>query len=387
MGVNCGNWKGRCIGLGSRGRRERGDYRVYEWEQFHRQIGQIRGFYTFVRVLHEHASREDRCVNHAVQNLVGDLLRGGSHAMIVAGLQSIDNTEYQPYSGGNQSMRPLNWQEIDKLRDGLVAPRLAINQTEDNEVKYCSYNFDDTNRFSRQPKQIELIHLTDLQYGSKGFLLKRFLAYRDWILSSPYRFVLLGGDLIDAATVLSVGSPHDNTGEPIDQIDEVIELLEPLAKKGRLLGSVGGNHERRTLKTYGDCGRTIAKALSVPYSKGVQLIDLQYGKHQPFRISLWHGGGSARTKGAKAQMLHRFMQSGDSQLYLVGHLHDVVQLWDWRHKRINGKIKLQKVAGVMSSSFLSWWGGYAEVANMAVSDTMMARILLDPNGGFEVTLR
>ena len=281
----------------------------------------------------------------------------------------------------------IDWAKIDALRAALATPRLRVDQAEDDEVKLLRYDFDDRKRFPRAPSQIELTHLTDLQYGSKGFLRDRFLTYRDWMLSSPNRFCMLGGDIIDAATVLSVGSPYENTGEPIEQVRGVCSLLEPLAGKGRILGYVGGNHERRTTKTFGDGGRLIAERLQIPYSRGVQLIDIHFGQHKPFKISLWHGGGSARTKGAKAQMLHRFMGQADSQLYLVGHLHDVVLLFDWRQKRMGGRIKLQKVAGIMSSSFLAYWNSYAEVAALPPSDTMMARAILERNGHWEVTLR
>lgn len=280
-----------------------------------------------------------------------------------------------------------DWAKIDELRENLVSPRLRIDQQEADQVKLVSYDFNDRKRFPKPLSSVELIHITDMQLGSKGFMRSKFLKYRDWILDVPQRFVLLGGDIVDAATILSVGSPYDNTGEPIDQVEEAIDILMPLAKAGRLLGYVGGNHERRTSKTFGDCGRLIAKSLQVPYSGGVQLIDIHFGKHKPFKISLWHGGGSAQTKGAKAQMLHRFMQKADSYLYLVGHLHDVVLLFDWRQHRVEGKIKLQKIAGIMSSSFLAYWNSYAEVAAMSPSDTMMARTILTPDGGWEVTLR
>jgi hypothetical protein len=284
-------------------------------------------------------------------------------------------------------MRSINWKAIDDLRSGLVSPTLQVNQQYDDEVKFVEYDFNDRKRFPKPPHAIELTHLTDLQYGSKQFERERFIAHRDWILASPHRFVFLGGDLIDAATILSVASPYDNTEEPIDQVDGVVELLEPLAARGRLLGYVGGNHERRTIKTFGDCGRSIARELKVPYSRGVQLIDIRFGKHDPLKISLWHGGGSARTKGAKAQMLHRFMQQADSQIYMVGHLHDVVVLYDWRQQRIGKRIKLQKIAGIMSSSFQSYWGSYAEVSAMSPSDSMMGRIVVDREGGWEITLK
>ncbi len=279
-------------------------------------------------------------------------------------------------------MHKTDWAQIDSLREGLRAPRFAVNQSEDDEVKFIEYDFDDRKRFPERPSQIELTHLTDLQYGAKGFQRKRFIQYRDWILSSPDRFVVLGGDLIDAATIMSVASPYDNTEEPIDQVDGVVELLQPLADAHRLLGYVGGNHERRTIKTFGDCGRIIARALKVPYSRGVQLIDIRFGAHKPFRVSLWHGGGSART-----QMLHRFMHQHDSQLYLVGHLHDVVLLFDWRQQRIGKQIKLVKIAGIMSSSFLNYWNSYAETFGLSPSDTMMARVVLEKNGKWECTLR
>jgi len=161
----------------------------------------------------------------------------------------------------------IDWAQIDRMRAGLYAPRVAVNQAEDDEVKFVEYDFNDRKRFPDQPSQIEISHLTDLQYGNKHFQAKRFLQYRDWILSQKNRFVVLGGDLVDAAAILSVTSPYENTGEPIEQVDGVVDRLQPLADAGRLLGYVGGNHERRTLASFGDCGRVIARALRVPYSR------------------------------------------------------------------------------------------------------------------------
>ena len=156
----------------------------------------------------------------------------------------------------------------------------------------------------------------------------------------------------------------------------------------RVLGYVGGNHEARTSKTFGEAGSIIATLLGIPYSCGIQMIDVNFGEHKPFKVSLWHGTGSAKTKGAKLQMLHRFMGQGDSQLYLVGHLHDVVLTFDWRQSRkADGNIHLDKIAGVMSSSFQGFWGGYAETAGLNATDTMMARAVLEPTGKWEITLR
>src|ERR1700744_4541868 len=72
---------------------------------------------------------------------------------------------------------------------------------------------------------------------------------------------------------------------------------------------------RRGVKTFGDLGKLIAMLLKVPYSAGKQFIDIHYGQHKPFRNALWHGGTGSRTKGAKAQMIHRWMTQGNADVY------------------------------------------------------------------------
>jgi Calcineurin-like phosphoesterase len=249
------------------------------------------------------------------------------------------------------------------------------------EVKYVTVRFDP----KLYPDQIEILHITDVQFGHLACNVEKFIEYRNWILSHPNRFVFFGGDLIDAATCLSIASPYENTEEPQGQVYRFVELAMPM--RHRVLGYVGGNHERRGVKSFGDLGKLIAMLLKVPYSSGKQFIDVHYGKHKPFRAALWHGGTGSKTKGAKAQMLHRWMQQGNSDLYLVGHLHDVLMVGDVRTRTENGKVVLEKYAGVMSSSFLEHFGTYAEVAGMPAGDCQMWRTILYPNGKWEMTLR
>lgn len=251
-----------------------------------------------------------------------------------------------------------------------------------DESKYITATFSP----KRYPKGIEIIHLTDVQYGHLACNVPKFIEYRDWILSEPNRFVFFGGDMIDAATAISVASPYENTEEPQGQVFKFVELAAPI--RHRVLGYVGGNHERRGVKTFGDLGHLIATLLRIPYSSGKQFVDIHYGEHKPFKNSLWHGGSGSKTKGAKAQMLSRFMAQGASDCYWVGHLHDTIMLGEARETRSeNGTIELKKFAGVMSSSFLDYWGTYAEVMGLAPNDTNMWRLILLPNGHWELTLR
>jgi predicted phosphodiesterase len=275
---------------------------------------------------------------------------------------------------------------INKLRKLLdVEPYLAQPRTGMHyglESKYVSWKFDE-----RKFDTVELLHVTDVQFGHVECRVHRVKEYIQWVLREPNRFVLLGGDMIDSATVLSVGSPFENIGEPQSQIYKFCELFATL--RPRILGYVSGNHERRTIKTFGDAGILIASLLQVPISTGKQFVDIHFGKHDPFKISLWHGGGAARTAGAKMQMLHRFMQEADSQVYLVGHLHDAMVKFDWRSMRKPGRndIHMTKIAGAMSSSFLSHWGTYAEVAGLSPNDVLMARIILEPDGRWGISLK
>ncbi|KKL48236.1 hypothetical protein LCGC14_2327560, partial [marine sediment metagenome] len=133
----------------------------------------------------------------------------------------------------------------------------------------------------------------------------------------------------------------------------------------------------------------IATMLKIPYSNGRQLIDIHFGDHRPFKASLWHGRGAARTKGTIAQTLQRFMQQGDSQLYLMGHLHQALILPDWKEYRhpVRNTIELKKVIGAVGSSFMETWGTYGEVAGYSAGDVMMARTVLERNEKWEVTLR
>lgn len=249
--------------------------------------------------------------------------------------------------------------------------------------KYVTWKFD-----PKVHKSIELLHMTDIQYGNLACQVKRVIEYFDWVLDEPNRFILLGGDLVDAATKLSVGSPWDNTKEPQGQLFDFCELMAPY--RHRVLGYVGGNHERRTVPTFGDAGQLIASILRIPYSGGQQLIDIYYGEHKPFKIHLWHGKGASSTKGAKVMMVQKFIyENPGSNLYLAGHLHDCFILPAVRTERKLGynMVKMQKYVGGMSSSFLETWGSYAEVLGLSPTDVFMLRTVLEPDGGFEVTVR
>lgn len=282
-------------------------------------------------------------------------------------------------------LEPSTMEFIDALK--AKAPKdvvkISLGQRVNEEAKVVSVHIPTTH------KNLELYHLTDVQWGHKTCNGKKFIEYRDWILSRPNRFVVFGGDMIDAATMLSKGTPWENDGNPIEQVMQFVEVALPF--RHRILGYVGGNHERHVRPSLGrDAGSLIASYLSIPYSSGQQLVDIHYGDWKPFTVALWHGKGAAQTEGAKAQMIVRYAKDQvNAQLCLVGHLHTPLVIPLWRQVRnYRGKaIGLQKYYACMSSSFLEFWGSYAECMGLTPADTMMARAIIEPNGKFEITLK
>lgn len=271
--------------------------------------------------------------------------------------------------------------EMQKLMKPMPLA-VRYNMRYDKEVKSVTYVVD-----PKKYKTLELLHMTDTQQGHKGCNMEKLTEFRDWILKKPNRFMLFGGDMGDFGTKLSVGSPFEQIYAPDQAIYKIIEFWAPA--RHRILGYVGGNHERRTAISFGDAGLAIAAGLQIPYSSGKQYIHFKYGEHNPFTVHLWHGKGAGVTAGAKMGMLDRTMRDeADAHLNLVGHLHDPMCKFMSRKKlQPDGTFKLVKTGVAMSSSFLEYWHGYAEVMNLPVNPLMMALATLEPNGHWELTLR
>ena len=242
-------------------------------------------------------------------------------------------------------------------------------------------------------KRLEILQITDMQWGHVCCLTKRVIEYRDWILKKPNRFMVWTGDNVDSAHMQSKGTTWENTGPPIDQVDEFCDIWA--CARHRVLGYVGGNHERRTLSTYGDLGLEISRRLDLPYSRGRQLINVNFGRwgadaqHPPFRITQWHGIGGARTMGTVAQNLYRFANDGESNLYLSGHHHKAMVIPFWKERpTANDSVGKIKTFAACGTSFLDNWGSYGEVAGYGPTDTLMPRAIVGLDGkDLELTLK
>lgn len=272
-------------------------------------------------------------------------------------------------------------QFLEGLDFGKDVNRMTSGMVIGEQSKYISWEIPADHDY------IDLLQITDVQFGHVRCKYERVLEYRNWILAKPNRFMIWTGDMVDAWAMWSPGRGFEQIGDPMSQVFKFCEMWAPA--RHRVLGYVGGNHERRAIPGFGDLGVLLAALLRIPYSNGRQLIDIYFGKHQPFQISQWHGRGGARTKGTVAQTLHRFAGEGDSQLYLMGHLHQPLILPGWKEQRdkVRRRVVAKKYIAALGSSFMDLWGSYGEVAGFGMSDVLMPMTRLEAVGGWEVVLR
>jgi len=272
-----------------------------------------------------------------------------------------------------------------EVQSSLLDYEPAVKQSMviDGQARYVRWDFTKVNL-----PQLELLQITDIQFGHKQCNVEKLHEYIAWVLAEPQRYVVLGGDLVDAGHSQSKGSPFEQIGDPQEEIWSFVKIIAPI--RHRILGYVGGNHERRGLATFGDLGRSIAAILQIPYSPGKQHIDIRFGHHDPFKITMHHSGpGGGATIGGVANSLQRLMSQSDSQLFLSGHLHQALTIPASKEIRDSkGGMKLVKVVGARGSSFLKYYGTYAEVImSTTPQDTLMPRTVLEKSGKWEVTLR
>lgn len=284
-----------------------------------------------------------------------------------------------------KSLTPRTHQYLQRLMEMLEPDVLEINTAVHKDAESKQVNIDFPESLIKQWPCLELIQIGDVQFGHKDCKIPRVREYRDWVLAKPYRFVLFTGDMIDAAHAFTPGSPWDNIFGAQSQVYQFCQIFAPM--RHRILGYVGGNHERRGIPVFGDLGILLATMLKVPYSGGRQYLNLRFGKHQPFRILLWHGHPRARTKGALAQIIDRFMQIGNAQLYLTGHNHQAMIIPSYREVSEHGRIRLEKVIGASCTSFLETYGSYGEFMGFGAYDVLMSRGILEKDGKWELTVR
>lgn len=182
-------------------------------------------------------------------------------------------------------------------------------------------------------KNITIVPLADLHIGAKSCRMNDIKKILKEIETSKNTYCVLAGDVIDNGIIAGKGlGVYDNKCSPMEQIKNCVELLRPLAKKGKILAVVSGNHEDRTTK-FVDVNPLylICSELGIQdvYRDSLAIVKIQLGsvgnnegvcKRQTYTIMVHHGKGSSETAIKKD---HDFINSFEgADVIITGHTHN-----------------------------------------------------------------
>ena len=183
---------------------------------------------------------------------------------------------------------------------------------------------------SEELKSVEIHIFADWHIGDKSCDMDAIREEIAYIRRTPNAYVICNGDLMNNATKNSVSDCYAEIIPPMEQLQTLCELLEPI--KSRLLLLTQGNHEARTFRSDGiDLTALLAKQLDV-YDKYVReggVLFLRFGKisshnhnrKQLYSIYCTHGSGGGRKEGSKAIRLADMASIVDCDLYCHAHSH------------------------------------------------------------------
>jgi hypothetical protein len=197
---------------------------------------------------------------------------------------------------------------------------------------------------------------------------------------------------MDNATKTSIGDTYTQTLNPMEQIENAVDIFEPI--KDKILAITHGNHEARTYRKEGiDLSAIMAVRLGLvsKYSPTSTLIFLRFGKLPMkesngsgnfrkvcYTLYMLHGSGGGRKEGAKAIRLADMAGIIDTDIYIHSHTHLPMIMKQGYHRidpRNNAVAHVDKLF-VNTAANLNY-GGYGEAQEFKPSSKQTPVIYLN----------
>ena len=244
-----------------------------------------------------------------------------------------------------------------------------------------------------KPCDAHIVPLADLHIGDAQADLKKIQSLIDYVLNTKDTYCILGGDLMDTAIASSIGDTYLATLQPGPQLEAAVKLFGPLAKAGKILAVLPGNHEARISKSVGIDTTALFTAqlgLTDVYTPTTALIYIRVGckagKKEPFVYSLYatHGSGGGRRPGGKINRLIDYATIVDADVYVCGHTHMPMIAKQSYYRTVPQRRTVRKVEKtfVNTASALGY-GGYGDAQGYAPSSNSYPTIHLNGSEGRE----
>ena len=238
----------------------------------------------------------------------------------------------------------------------------------------------------KELKELRIIPISDVHLGDKLTNYKLLKEVLQIIKDTPNVYTILNGDLCNTALKNSKSDVYVDEMSPMEQINYLIDLLEPIKHKILVIGT--GNHEQRIAKeTNIDVIQLVARQLGIEdrYTNGWWYLYLRFGEKQHgrkapmcYQLTGYHGSGGGRKPGGKVNRLEEMSQTVIADVYIMGHTHkpmstkSSIYLPDYANNTLTKK----QMHYVMTNSFLDY-GGYGEALGFTPTDNTPVEVVLD----------
>lgn len=240
------------------------------------------------------------------------------------------------------------------------------------------------------PDCVHILPLADTHIGDAHCDMSLILDTVARIQDSPNYFTILDGDLMNTAIIGSKSDIYHDQMPPSEQLEKCVEIFGGLARSGKVLATLSGNHEERISRAVGvDLTEMFCRELGIPhlYSPTSALVFLRFGENHKkgrkykivYSIYVNHGRGGGRRPGGKINSLEDLARIVTADIYLMGHTH-MPAVFRQQHYIATPQCTISKREQVFvnTASFLDWDGGYADRAGYVPNSKKMPVIHLDP---------
>lgn len=234
---------------------------------------------------------------------------------------------------------------------------------------------------------VDLAPLFDVHLGHRLHDSSLFRKHWRWLRRTPYVLTFDGGDFIENASKLSVGTGvYEQEDKADEQAAAAAEVWASLWHK--MLFKLPGNHENRTKVLGVDVSAWLCALAEIPYFPDFCFCTIRF-RGNNFRLLAHHGTGAATTAGAQRNAARKPTPWANGwDILWTGHLHnplaDPVAKTDFDQR--TQRVVQRDGMVIISPSYLKYFGGYGATKMYPLGLRGLHVIRLNPDGRIDCSI-